>query len=144
MRTGAAIGFIAITTVKLTDHWIPAFAGMTDSGNGRSGAPSLQAGAAGLALPDRRPSGPSGTGNDTQCATVGAANTRSEERGGHHCFRMYLFTARLWASRLSLNSLVPSPRETKYSAFVCAGCTAAISAALPGMAIGVGGRPARV
>ena len=35
--------------------------------------------------------------------------------------RMYLFTARLCASRFSLNSLLPSPRDTKYSALVRAG-----------------------
>ena len=40
--------------------------------------------------------------------------------------------------------LVPSPRATKYNASVFAGATAARNAALPGIAIGVGGRPARV
>ena len=37
-----------------------------------------------------------------------------------------------------------TPRETKYSAFVGAGFTAATSDALPGIAIGVGGKPGRV
>ena len=58
--------------------------------------------------------------------------------------RWYLLTARLCSSSEPLKWLLPSPRATKYSAFVCAGCTAAINEALPGMAIGVGGRPARV
>lgn len=58
--------------------------------------------------------------------------------------RWYLLTARLCSSSEPLKWLLPSPRATKYSALVCAGCTAAINEALPGMAIGVGGRPARV
>jgi hypothetical protein len=39
--------------------------------------------------------------------------------------------------------LVPSPLATKYRNLPGAGCTAASSEALPGIAIGVGGRPAR-
>ena len=39
---------------------------------------------------------------------------------------------------------LPSPTATKYSASPGAGCAAACSAATPGIAIGVGGRPARV
>ena len=64
----------------------------------------------------------------------------------HHWLppRWYWLTARLCSSSERLNWLLPSPRATKYSARVAAGCTAAISEALPGMAIGVGGRPARV
>ena len=47
-------------------------------------------------------------------------------------------------NKLAYAYMLPSPRATKYSAWVRAGCTAAISAALPGMAMGVGGRPRRV
>ena len=39
---------------------------------------------------------------------------------------------------------MPSPRATKYSAFVFAGFSAASIDARPGSEIGVGGRPARV
>src|SRR5690606_9947682 len=56
----------------------------------------------------------------------------------------YSRTARLCASSVSANSLVPSPRETKYSSRVSAGLTAASSDASPGRAMGVGGSPARV
>ena len=58
--------------------------------------------------------------------------------------RWNLSTARLWSASVSLNWLVPSPRATKYSALLLAGRIAAISESRPGMAIGVGGRPARV
>src|SRR6185369_12418000 len=61
-----------------------------------------------------------------------------------HCPRWYLLTARLCSSRLALKWLLPSPRETKYSASVGAGWTAATSEALPGIAMGVGGNPGRV
>ncbi|MNL85187.1 hypothetical protein D3C87_2134180 [compost metagenome] len=40
--------------------------------------------------------------------------------------------------------LLPSPRATKYSASDGAGVVAAASEAMPGSAIGVGGRPVRV
>ena len=62
----------------------------------------------------------------------------------HHLPRWYWLTARLCSSSDGLKWLLPSPLATKYSARVCAGCTAASKAALPGMAMGVGGRPARV
>ncbi len=58
--------------------------------------------------------------------------------------RWYWFTARLWSASVSLNSLLPSPRATKYSASVGSGPDRrAQCAARPGIAIGVGGRPAR-
>ena len=67
-----------------------------------------------------------------------------DETAGHYCFpRWNLSTARLCAASDSLNSLLPSPRETKYRARVGSGRTAASNEALPGIAIGVGGKPAR-
>src|SRR3990167_7258738 len=79
---------------------------------------------------------------------AGAVNAfKTDEKSTCHacyCPRWYLFTARLCASRLSLNWLLPSPRATKYSARLLAGCATAMSEALPGMAMGVGGKPARV
>src|SRR5439155_971894 len=56
----------------------------------------------------------------------------------------YLPTARLCSTSVLENSLVPSPRETKYRASVWAGCITASSDASPGIAIGCGGRPSRV
>ena len=47
--------------------------------------------------------------------------------------RWYRFTARLCSASVSLNSLLPSPRATKYSALVGSGRTAASSDALPGI-----------
>ena len=77
--------------------------------------------------------------------TVDAFERDEAAGNGHGLFlRWYWFTARLCSASVALNALLPSPRATKYSALVGAGCTAAINAALPGMAIGVGGRPRRV
>lgn len=67
-----------------------------------------------------------------------------DELAGHGWPRWYLLTARLWSVRLVENWLVPSPRATKYSASDGAGFIAASSEAMPGNAIGVGGRPMRV
>ena len=53
-------------------------------------------------------------------------------------------TAALWSSKVLLNWLLPSPRATKYRAGLMAGWVAACKAPLPGMAIGVGGKPRRV
>ena len=53
-----------------------------------------------------------------------------------HCER------EIWP-RLAENSLVPSPRETKYRYDVAGGCTTASSEAWLGSAIGVGGKPSR-
>ena len=80
---------------------------------------------------------------------IDAFKADEQARGGcivqrHHLPRWYWLTARLCSSSDGLKWLLPSPLATKYSARVCAGCTAASSAALPGMAMGVGGRPARV
>ena len=72
---------------------------------------------------------------------------RNEDAVRHrkgYFLRWYWSTARLCSSSDGLKWLVPSPRETKYSACVASGCTAASSAARPGMAMGVGGRPVRV
>ncbi len=61
-------------------------------------------------------------------------------------FRIYLRTAALCSSSVWLNWLkpVPSILETNYRYFSVEGCAADSSAALPGSAIGVGVRPARV
>src|SRR3546814_1850457 len=60
------------------------------------------------------------------------------------CPKIYLATARLWLLRFRENSLVPSPLDTKYRYLLFSGCNAANSEARPTLAIGVGGRPARV
>src|SRR5574338_42332 len=54
----------------------------------------------------------------------------------------YFSTARSCSTRVREKCEVPSPRETKYSASLCAGFNAALSEARPGVAMGVGGRPA--
>jgi hypothetical protein len=48
----------------------------------------------------------------------------------------YFATARLCSVRVRENSLVPSPRDTKYNASVSAGCITALIDARPGMAMG--------
>ncbi len=50
----------------------------------------------------------------------------------------------LWHSRSRQKACVPSFLATKYSSSQSAGCTAARSDALPGLAIGPGGSPVRV
>src|SRR5690606_38335672 len=78
-------------------------------------------------------------------ALAGAVDTlEGDEATFHRPPRWYFHTARLWLARSDENSLVPSPRETKYNAPMSAGCRVASIDALPGNAIGVGGRPARV
>ena len=70
---------------------------------------------------------------------------KGNEKTGHQRAPSWnLRTARLCSSSVALNSLLPSPRATKYKASLWAGCAAARSASWPGMAMGVGGRPARV
>jgi hypothetical protein len=78
---------------------------------------------------------------------AGAVDALERDEPAAHAWsylRWNRFTARLCSARVSLNSLLPSPRETKYSALLKSGRTAASRASLPGIAIGVGGRPARV
>jgi hypothetical protein len=61
-----------------------------------------------------------------------------------HRLSWYLRTARLCSSRVAEKWCAPPPLATKYSALPRSGCATASSAARPGIAIGVGGRPARV
>src|SRR5690606_15295508 len=58
--------------------------------------------------------------------------------------RWWQSTARLCSDSVVEKTWLPSPRDTKYSASPSAGRAAATSAARPGIAIGVGGRPVRV
>ena len=69
---------------------------------------------------------------------------KADEDTLNHWPRWNLFTARLCSSRVALNWLLPSPRATKYMALLSAGCSAASNDDLPGIEIGVGGRPGRV
>ena len=76
--------------------------------------------------------------------TVNAFHADKKSVHAAYFLRWYRSTARLCSSSVALNWLLPSPRATKYRALDGAGCTAASKAVRPGMAIGVGGNPARV
>ncbi|MEN9657733.1 MAG: hypothetical protein RL571_1198 [Pseudomonadota bacterium] len=70
--------------------------------------------------------------------------TIAKQHGITYLFNMYLRTALLCSSKVLENTELPSPFATKYKAVVGAGLSAALSAASPTIAIGVGGKPLRV
>src|SRR5690606_5651224 len=74
------------------------------------------------------------------------AALEADEETGHQRHRLswWQATARLCSASVDENTWLPSPRDTKYRVLPGSGFAAASSAARPGMAIGVGGRPPRV
>ena len=61
-----------------------------------------------------------------------------------HTELLLMFASRAQHVRENTWRPLPSPTATKYKASPCAGWVAACTASAPGIAIGVGGRPARV